>query len=131
MMPTPLHKDAFRQVHFGPIPSVIHATFNHKFCPICHEFELNPHVAYHGGRERMDYFSVSEVETSARTCKFCQILLSILEEVDLTRVSSLGITNDTRDGTFKGIMFCVEYSYGYTLPGGTYARYFVRNLSSM
>jgi hypothetical protein len=99
-------------------------------CPTCHELELNPHVAYHGGRDRIDYFSVSEVEASARTCMFCRILLSILKEVDLTRVTSLGITNDTRDGTFKGIILRVQCQYGYTLPRGTYAQYAVRNLSS-
>jgi hypothetical protein len=39
---------------------------------------------------------------------FCQILLSILKEVDLTRVTSLGITNDTLDGTFKDIVLRVH-----------------------
>jgi hypothetical protein len=106
-------------------------------CPICHEFEFNPNVTFRGGREPMDYFKVSEVEASAKTCKFCNALFSILDGVDLTRIPNLGIRNDTRDGTFKGIIFDIEGDSGYTLPYGRspdgtppHARYTLRNLSS-
>jgi hypothetical protein len=106
-------------------------------CQVCHEFDWIPDVAFHGGREPMNYYSVAEIEASARTCICCQILFSILDGVDLARVTNLGLRNDTRDGTFKGVLYNIAGESGYALPYGRSkdyappnARYTLRNLSS-
>lgn len=89
-------------------------------CANCNDLEVHS--------QSLNDLTISELELSAKTCKFCQIVLSIVKETDPTRVEYISITSDTRDERLQGINLHVSILPGYTKATG-YEQYTIRNLS--
>lgn len=90
-------------------------------CPNCNDLQATS--------QSLDDIAISEVENSAKTCKFCQMVLFIVRETDLTLIDCLRFTKDTQDDSYDGIKLHVRFLPGYIRETGC-LEYTVRNISS-
>lgn len=61
-----------------------------SICRICHKAIYSPDIPL----EERVIFEFLDVKRSAESCKYCQILMSIIEDVGPCRVSRISVTND-------------------------------------